>query len=144
LNCCAALVHEVHPLTLQNDRTEVVRLAAWLDSAIAQLGLTADTAHALHLCLEEAVLNVVLHAFEPDTSHEIRVALWRDEAAVHAELTDNGRPFDPISYELQPPPKNLQSAAIGGLGIKLMRSFAARIVYQRSEATNRLLLSFPP
>jgi anti-sigma regulatory factor (Ser/Thr protein kinase) len=75
--------------------------------------------------------------------HDVQVALWRDGAGLHAEITDEGRPFDPLSHVLPEPPRDLQSAPIGGLGIKLMRSFAERIAYQRVGPMNRLTLSFP-
>ncbi len=75
-------------------------MVAWIDGIIARLGLTADTAHALHLRLEEAVCNVVAYAFEPDASHDVHIALWRDADALHADVTDDGRPFDPLSQAL--------------------------------------------
>jgi anti-sigma regulatory factor (Ser/Thr protein kinase) len=128
---------------LRSDRAELARMIPWIDSVIAKLGLAAATGHALHLCLEEAVINVVTYAFAPGEPHDVHVALWRDAEAMHAEVTDDGRPFDPLSHELPVAPKDLKSAQIGGLGIKLMRSFAARVAYQRRGETNRLTLSFP-
>ena len=117
-------------------------MMTWVDGIGATLGAPPRTAHALQLCLEEAVTNIVSHAFEPGTVHDVQVVVWRDDAALHAELTDDGRPFDPLSHALPPAPRDLESAPIGGLGIKLMRSFAERIAYQRCGANNRLTLSF--
>jgi anti-sigma regulatory factor (Ser/Thr protein kinase) len=136
-------VNAIHRLTLRNDRAEIARMATWVDDLVAPLGLSQRTTHALQLCLEEVVTNIVFHAFEPDTLHDVRIALWRDGAALHAEVTDDGRPFDPLAHTLPEAPKDLRSASIGGLGIKLMRSFADRITYQRVGSINRLTLSFP-
>lgn len=135
-------VREVHKLTLRNDRAELPRMVAWVESIVVQLGLSASTAYALHLCLDEAVINVFSYAFEPDTLHDVHIAVWREGKTLYAEIIDDGRPFDPRSHELPAPPKDLTSAQVGGLGIRLIRSSAARICYQRSESTNRLLLSF--
>ena len=134
---------EVYSITLRNDHAELERMVAWVDSVVARLRISADTAHALHLCLEEAVVNVVRYAFEPGTMHDVNIALWRDAKAIHAEVIDDGRAFDPLSLKLPESPKDLQSAQVGGLGIKLMRSFAGCAAYQRIGATNRLTLSFP-
>ena len=134
---------EVYSITLRNDHAELERMVAWVDSVVARLRISADTAHALHLCLEEAVVNVVRYAFEPGTMHDVNIALWRDAKAIHAEVIDDGRAFDPLSLELPESPKDLQSAQVGGLGIKLMRSFAGCAAYQRVGARNRLTLSFP-
>ncbi len=128
-------------LTLCNDYAELARLTAWIDELVVPLELPSRTAHALQLCLEEAVTNIITHAFDPCTAHEIRVALWWDEAALYSEITDDGRPFDPLSYE-PAQVTDLQSASIGGHGIRLMRSFANRIEYRRCGSINRLLLSF--
>ena len=136
-------MNDIRQLTLRNDRAEIARLTTWIDDVVAPLGLSTRSAHALHLCLEEAVTNVVTHAFEPDTVHDVHVALWHDDTALHAEITDDGRPFDPLSHVLPEAPKDLRSAPIGSLGIKLMRGFAERIAYQRVGSMNRLTLSFP-
>jgi anti-sigma regulatory factor (Ser/Thr protein kinase) len=132
----------MHRLLLRNDRAEIARLTTWIDDLVAPLGLSPRTAHALHLCLEEAVTNVVTHAFDPGTVHDVEVALWHDDSTLHAEIIDDGHPFDPLSHVLPEAPKDLWSAPIGGLGIKLMRSFAERIAYHRVGSTNRLTLSF--
>jgi anti-sigma regulatory factor (Ser/Thr protein kinase) len=137
-----AAVDDSHRLTLRNSRAEIARLMPWVEGLVARLGVPPRTAHALQLCLEEAVTNIVSHAFEPGTGHDVQIAVWRDDAALHAEVTDDGSPFDPLSHVLPAAPRDLQSAPIGGLGIKLMRSFAERIAYRRCGETNRLTLSF--
>jgi len=116
---------------------------AWTDELVQPLKLSPRTTYAVQLCLEEAVTNIVSHAFAPGTVHDVHVAAWRDDAGVHVEVTDDGPPFDPVSYEPASAPKDLESAQVGGVGIKLIRSFAERIAYRRSGSMNRLLLSFP-
>ena len=117
-------------------------MMTWIDDMVVQLGLSPHATYALQLCLEEAVVNIVSYAFEPDTPHDVHIALWRDGPTVQAEITDDGRPFDPLAQALPEPAADLESAQIGGLGIKLLRSFADRVVYQRADDLNRLRLSF--
>jgi anti-sigma regulatory factor (Ser/Thr protein kinase) len=117
-------------------------MVTWTDQLAGPLGLSPGTLHVLQLCLEEAVINILNFAFEPDTAHDMHVAIWRSDSTLNAEVTDDGRPFDPVAYELPDLPRDLQSARIGGHGIRLMRRFTDRIAYQRSGELNRLLLSF--
>jgi anti-sigma regulatory factor (Ser/Thr protein kinase) len=131
-----------HRLTLRNDAAEIVRMTAWIDDLRGALDLSPRTVHALQLSLEEAVTNIVSHALKPGTPQDVRIALWRDRDMVHAEVSDDGPAFDPLSHAMRPPPRDLQSAPIGGFGIKLMRSFADSIAYRRCGATNVLLLCF--
>jgi anti-sigma regulatory factor (Ser/Thr protein kinase) len=135
-------VTDRHSLTLRNATAEIARMATWADGVTGALGLPRRTAYALQLCLEEAVVNIISHALEPDTGHEIGIALWREPAVLQAEVTDDGPPFDPLAHAVPPRPKDIQSAPIGGLGIKLMRSFADAIAYRRSDGKNVLTLSF--
>jgi sigma-B regulation protein RsbU (phosphoserine phosphatase) len=117
-------------------------MMSWIDDLVAPLELSPETTYALRLCLEEAVINIISYAFPPETQHDVHVDVWRDGKEVIAEIVDDGEPFDPLAHELPEQPADLESAQIGGLGIKLMRSFAANIVYRRVGETNRLTLSF--
>ena len=130
-------------LTLRNQRAEIARMHTWTEGLAIPFGLSQRTLNALQLCLEEAVNNIISHAFAPGSEHHIRVAVWRDGTTVHAEVVDDGAPFDPLAHAQPGAPTELASAPIVGAGIKLMRSFAERIAYRRADGTNRLLLSFP-
>jgi len=118
-------------------------MTSWIAERTADLGLSSQTAYALQLCMEEAVTNVISYAFDPASQHEIQIRLWRDGKALSVEISDDGRQFDPVAYEVPPSVEDLGSVAVGGLGIKLMRAFAGSITYQRSGQTNSLLMSFP-
>ena len=135
-------MNQRHRLTLRNERAEIARVSAWIDTLSGPLGLSSRTVQAVQLCLEEALTNIISHAFAPGTVHDVRITLWRDDTILHVEVTDDGVPFDPMTYELPAAPRDLESAPIGGLGIKLMRSFADGIAYRRCGAMNRLTLSF--
>jgi anti-sigma regulatory factor (Ser/Thr protein kinase) len=138
----AIQVDEVHSLTLRNDRAELARMMAWVEELAVALELTPRATYAVQLCLEEAVVNIISYAFEPDTDHDVRIGVWRDGRMVFAEITDDGRPFDPLAQEAPRRPTDLTSAHVGGLGITLMRNFAADIGYRRAGGTNRLTFSF--
>ena len=135
-------VSEVHSLTIRNDLAEVGRVLAWVDDLVGPLELSSEATYAVQLCLEEAVVNIISYAFEPDTEHDVRIEVWRDGRMVLAEIIDDGRPFDPRVQEAPQRPADLESAQIGGLGITLMRNFATDIAYRRTGGTNRLTLSF--
>jgi anti-sigma regulatory factor (Ser/Thr protein kinase) len=133
---------EVHSLTLRNDRAELARMMTWIEQLVGPLKLTPQTTYAVQLCLEEAVVNIISYAFEPDTEHDVKIGIWRDGRTVFAEIVDDGRPFDPRSQETPRRAADLKSAHVGGLGITLMHNFATNIGYRRAGGTNRLTLSF--
>jgi len=133
---------EVHSLKLRNDRAELARMMTWIEQLVGPLKLPPQTTYAVQLCLEEAVVNIISYAFEPDTEHDVKIGIWRDGRTVFAEIIDDGRPFDPLSQETPRRAADLKSAHVGGLGITLMHNFATNIGYRRSGGTNRLTLSF--
>lgn len=135
-------VSDVHSLTIRNDHAEVARTLTWVDDLVGPLGLSPEATYAVQLCLEEAVVNIISYTFEPNTRHDVKIEVWRDGRTVFAEIIDDGRPFDPRAQQAPPRPSDLESAQVGGLGIALMRNFAAHIAYRRTNGTNRLTLSF--
>jgi anti-sigma regulatory factor (Ser/Thr protein kinase) len=58
-------------------------------------------------------------------------------------LRDTGRAFNPL-LEAPPPPvlKPIEDAMVGGLGVKLMRSFCSELTYRRAGGTNELTMGF--
>ena len=133
----------MHSLSLRNDLAEIVRVTTWIEQQAAAFGLPSQTVYALQLCMEEAVTNVISYAFQPGSTHAIQIRLWREGEALFAEIRDDGSHFDPLAYESAAIGNDIDSVGIGGLGIKLMRSFAGSMTYQRCAKTNRLLMSFP-
>jgi serine/threonine-protein kinase RsbW len=98
-------------------------------------------AHKLALALEEAVMNVLTHAFAGlPPPHRISIRLAIADAGVLAEVIDNGRPFDPTAAPEADLARPLAARAPGGLGIHLMRSLVDRIAYRRSDGNNILRL----
>src|ERR1700729_3337988 len=84
----------------------------------------------LELAVDEACANVMEHAYADDSSQEVKIRAIVDEDAVHIEVIDTGKGFDPASVE-QLKLKELASAKRGGgLGMRLMKSFMDEVHYE--------------
>lgn len=57
-------------------------------------------------------------------------------------VTDHGPRFNPLAYTAPEPPLSLNDAPIGGLGIKLIRTYAASTEYRHENDQNILILTF--
>jgi anti-sigma regulatory factor (Ser/Thr protein kinase) len=121
---------------------ELARLTAWADDFIHQAGLSNEVAFRLHLCLEEAVSNIIRHGNVTTVQQEIRVMLDEAEGSVIAQIEDDGQPFDPCRVQLRRPAASIEDAEAGGFGIPLMRRFASEITYERIGMRNRLVFKF--
>ena len=130
-----------HELDVKPQVGEVPRLIDWIGSRCAAEGLAEDVTFKLTLALEEAVVNVITHAFEGLPSpYAITVRLDITARSVTAEIIDNGRLFDPTSAPDPDLSLPLEERRPGGLGIHLMRGMMDRLHYRRSDGNNILRL----
>ena len=130
-----------HELDVTPEVGEVSRLIDWIGSRCAAEGLAEDVTFKLTLALEEAVINVISHAFAGlPPPHSITVRLDIAAQSVTVEIIDNGRPFDPTSAADPNLALPLEQRHPGGLGIHLMRGMVDRLHYRRSGGSNILRL----
>lgn len=132
-------------LTLHADLAELAQVNAWLATAAARLALPEATIFALDLCLEEAVSNIIRYSLAdaPPEQQAVRLTMSREATLLRLVIEDHGPEFDPLQAPDPQLPTRLEDAAIGGLGIHLMRRFTQSMHYQRHDGINRLSLDFP-
>lgn len=117
-------------------------MSDWLRGVLSGIGASDEVSHAVCLSVVEAVTNVVSYAFVPETDHTIDLTLEVSPHELVVVIADDGRAFDPLERPAAVPAADLASAAIGGLGIALMREFSSRIGYVRAGNLNRLEMAF--
>jgi anti-sigma regulatory factor (Ser/Thr protein kinase) len=130
-------------LTLKSGRDELGQLYPWFERLSAELALPAKLAFGVQLVLEEAVSNAALHGFDPATPGSVSLSITATSGRLVAVLRDDGRPFDPLSdAPAWVKPTSLEEAAIGGLGIPLMRRYCSDLRYRRAGDENELTMGF--
>ena len=99
-----------------------------------------DTVYLIDLALEELTLNTMNHGHDGGI-HEIEIALKSEPDAITIEITDDGRPFDPLSDAPEPDVgAAMEDRAIGGLGIHLVRTMMDEMSYRREGNKNHITL----
>ncbi|MEI9969836.1 MAG: ATP-binding protein [Terracidiphilus sp.] len=143
-------VKPVSRLTLKSQLDDMAALWTWVEAIIAEYTFSPETAFTIHLCLEEAISNVIRHGYSGQPGHTLTVdyALPNPHELVFT-IEDQAPPFDPLDSSLivehslieeLPAPEDLLRP--GGRGILLMRKFASTIAYQRLPDGNRLTIGF--
>ncbi len=136
----------VSRLTLKGQLDDMARLWPWVEALIAQYAVPSDTAFAIHLCLEEAISNVIRHGYDGQPGKALTVDCASPNAhEVVFTIEDQAHPFDPLEPEhieglVEPKPEDFLRP--GGRGILLMRKFASSIEYERLAGGNRLTIGF--
>ena len=96
--------------------------------------------YAVNLALDEVVTNVIRHGFTDPREQEVVAHVIAKPSEVITEVSDSGRPFDPLAV----PPPNLDAPlserTLGGLGIHLIRSLMDAVEYHRENEKNVLTM----
>ena len=82
---------------------------------------------AIHLAVEEALVNAIVHGNRLDPAKLVRVSCEVSPELVRVRITDQGEGFDPASVPDCTLEERLEAAS--GRGVMLMRSFMTRIEY---------------
>lgn len=85
-----------------------------------KLGLASNDAGRLELVVEEACMNVIEHAFDPDEQGSFDIIILRKPGQVAVAVEDQGLPFDF---------KKLEAGNDSSLGVMLMKAFADEIYF---------------
>jgi anti-sigma regulatory factor (Ser/Thr protein kinase) len=133
-------------LVLKSNLENVDQLWPWVDAVTAEYAVPADTLFAIHLCLEEALSNVIRHAYREQPGHHVTIDFARDRTdGLVFTVEDNAPPFDPLGHPAHRetlPSAPVDPLQLGGHGIRLMRKFAGGLGYMRLPNGNRLTIRF--
>jgi serine/threonine-protein kinase RsbW len=113
----------------------------WLLRSLQQLGARDPLPFRFDVCAGEALANVIQHAHPGGGTHRIVLRLLREGPVVSLQIEDDGIPFDPLEAPEREAPRRLADAAIGGLGLKLIRKMMEQCEYARRDGRNVLRMS---
>lgn len=98
-----------------------------------------DLVFKLNLVLEELGVNIVNYS---GATGDIEISLASDDDTVTVEITDDGRPFNPLTdVETPDTSAELEERSIGGLGVHLVRTMMDELHYSREDGKNRLAMT---
>lgn len=98
-----------------------------------------DLVFKMNLVLEELGVNIVNYS---GATGDIEISLASDEERVTVEISDDGRPFNPLLDQETPDiSAPLGDRPVGGLGIHLVRTMMDEMQYSREDGKNKLAMS---
>src|SRR5262245_4752714 len=115
----------------------------WIEEVAAGWGVAERASFGARLIVAEIAANVMEHGSGEIAPREVDIALRPSGDGLDVEIIDSGEPFDPTAAPEKPLPTSIETAEIGGLGLHLVRSYAADISYSRDGRHNRLRLHVP-
>lgn len=131
---------QAYQFGLKNDLSELRALHRHLHEWAENIGLSADAVARINVCLDELFTNIVSYGFEDNLEHTIKFILNGDNHVVTINIVDDGIPFNPLAKADPELPVNIESAKIGGLGIRIIKELMDRVFYEREQCSNKLTI----
>lgn len=93
------------------------------------------------LASEEALVNIIRHAYPRGEIGEVQVSCRFDGMLFHLEIRDSGKAFNPLEEgPTVDTHAGLEEREIGGLGVFFIRKLMDRSLYERQGKENVLTL----
>ena len=127
-------------MSLANDVQEVARVIDSLEEFGAANGIPPEQSLRFGLVLDELITNIISYGLKDRSDGIISLAIEHKAGVLHAELADDGPPFDPLAAETAAPSGDIETREVGGLGLTLVKTFMDRLDYRRVDGFNRLTM----
>ena len=127
-------------LAIKNDLAEIAGVTAAIHAFSAQSGIPNGVDNALQLVADELLSNIIRYGYPAGGTHTITINLEAKVDEVWVLVRDDGIPFNPLEQPVPKMPASLDEAAVGGLGIHLVRNTMDEITYQYEDGWNTVLL----
>ena len=129
--------------TIPNDTRYLSVVRETVLEVIGEAGFPHDEVNMLTVAVDEAVANVIEHAFSSGEYGEmsIEIEMSADAESFETIIRDSGHCFDPSLVPMVDIKEHVRAGKKNGLGIFLMKRIMDRVVYSHDENTfNQLRL----
>ena len=114
---------------------------AFVEENADHFSLNPDKKFASTLALEEAFVNICLHAY-PNQDGVVELTCGLEDGLFIVEISDTGVAFNLLSLPEPDLSSDLMERKIGGLGVYFIRTLSDEVSYRRREGHNVLRMCF--
>jgi|YelNatPaOPRAMG01_1025707.scaffolds.fasta_scaffold01323_20 serine/threonine-protein kinase RsbW len=127
-------------LVLPAEASHLLSFLDIVEGFAKSLAFSSKKTQKIVLIMEEAILNVMNHAYSDGEPGPVEIRCWEEDESIVLELRDRGRPFNPVDAANPDLTADLAERPIGGLGIFLIKKIADDVRYRREEDENILTM----
>ena len=128
-------------LSVSNATENLSKVRDFVTMATREGGVGPEDENRIILAVDEAVSNIIEHAFENTLQGLIKVELDVDPSRCCITIHDSGKRFDPLSVEPPDLEDHIRSGRKRGLGVFLMRQIMDEVHYHfKADVENVLTL----
>ncbi len=120
--------------------TSLSEIAEFVNKAAIEIGFNATDLFAIETAVDEAVSNIIEHAYEGEGKGEIVCAVEPIENGIKIILEDHGKPFDPSCVPIPDVTADLDDRLDHGLGVYMMCQLLDDIHFDFFDQKNQLTM----
>ena len=133
-------------LTIESRLENVLLIGAALRGLCRTALLSPEDCRAMELCVTEAVVNCIAHAYGHAPEHEVRVTVCDEDDRLTITVRDTGKPMpagmlarkraEAQKFE----PANIAHIPNSGRGLAIIQGFMDAVDYRVAEDGNHLMM----
>lgn len=113
--------------SFRSETQSIQSLELLLDEVKEQLAISEETFHKIWVCMNEAILNAILHGNKNDPSKNVIMIVETKGDNICFKVSDEGEGFDPDSIPDPTEPDRLLE--LNGRGVFLMKKLSDSLKY---------------
>jgi serine/threonine-protein kinase RsbW len=133
-------------LSIESKYESVPLIGAAINKLCYTLPVSERDASSIELCVVEAVVNSIKHAYGNDPGHEVSVVFSIYETKLVIEVIDKGKSMAPglleerKEFALEFDPEDIDAIPESGRGLAIIQGFMDDVSYQVTESGNYLTM----
>ena len=116
--------------------TALSELRVFLKKTLSELPMSDIDQLQITLAVEEVCANLIIHSHQCNALDFIQLKIKRNPGKLIFEITDQGKAFNMLDYEVPDLDKVRGEKRKGGLGIILVKKIMDEIEFESSQGTN--------
>lgn len=123
-------------LKIYCNTTALADLRGFLQTTLSELQLSDKDQHQLTLAVEEVCANLIIHSHNCNGLDQIKLEVQETPEKLIFEITDKGKAFNLLDYEVPDLKKVVSEKRKGGLGIILVKTIMDEIEFESNKGKN--------
>lgn len=116
-------------------------LLSFTETWLSKTGISPEKQYDILIIVEELTVNIVNYAYDEIPGKiTLSLELLDDGAILRLNISDTGRPFNPLDCDDPKLLESIEERPVGGLGIFIIKSLADKLKYEYNNKQNQIII----
>jgi serine/threonine-protein kinase RsbW len=117
---------------------ELVKVRDFVSDHARGFGFDAQDVEEIRLAVDEAMTNVIKHAYSYDDSKTVYLTVGSTGNEFWVAIQDHGAAFNPATYEEPNVSERVKQGKKGGVGVYLIKRLMDKVEYSHKNSRNEI------